>query len=821
MITSHVKIALRNLAKNRFFTAINIFGLAVGLACGIVLVLYIISELNYDTQHEDAQRIYRVILNWTGPNSEGWRAAGAPAPLGRTILKDRPEIESFSRLVPPYENDDSVLIVRGEDRFFEKKIFFADPEIINFFPIRFMMGNKKTALNKKNAILLTQKMSKKYFGEQNPLGQMLKMEFDYDLGSENVKIEEFEVTGLLADPPRSSHLQYHFLVSMATIAQNRPDFEDNWLNPHSKFCYIKLKKGCHPKEVEEHLPKYVDLQKELFRQRYKRDLNQNRRYVLQPITAIHMHDLNMEEREPKGNWLYIRIYSLIAGLVLLIGCLNFINLSTALFSTRIKEVGLKKVIGAGQLQLIRQFLTESYVVTFLAYLFALGITALLLPFFNSMAQTEIGLSDISHPLVILSLLLIFLITGTVSGLYPALISTRINPSRILQGHYIMRSQGNLVHNVLVISQFSISIFLLISTLFVFKQLSFMKGQSLGFDKEQKLVLRVKSNLHHLRHDFEAVSEAFGQDNSIKSAAVSSRVPGDTFSGGYLIWKAGEDRNSGKFIRAITMSPGYLELYGIEMAYGRTFEKGRKSDIENAIILNEEATRELGFATPQQAMGQQLTAHYHEKTKTVIGITRDFHVRGMQEKIIPLVMDVEESLLEKISIGIKAGMVPQAMEFVKNKWNEHFPNVPMEYGFLDDDFNQLYRYEEQVSRLLLVITSLGMIVACLGLSGLAAFVTWKRSKEIGIRKVLGASSFQILKHISSRLIGLVVLALFLTMPMAWLAVTKWLEGFAYRISPGTTTFVLVAVAMILLAFLTVFLQTIRSLRLNSVQALKEE
>lgn len=820
MSVNHLKIALRNLLKNRTVTAINVFGLAVGLACSMVIVFYVIGELGYDRHLGDGNRIYRVITRWKSPTSEGWRNF-CSAPLVRTLQRDFPQIEATARVVPPYENDNRVLVVNGVQRCFEKRIFFVDPEIVDFFPLRFLKGNPQVALKEMNSVVITSGMARKYFGEDDPMGKTVHMEFDYDLGSENVRLEAFSVSGVLADPPKDSHFQYHMLVSMATMIRNREDFEENWLNYHPKYSYVKLRENVDPREVASHLNGYVKLEKALYEKRFGRSLNQERIYHLQALGDIHMHELKMVEREPGGNWMYLGVYALIAALVLLIGCMNFINLSTALSTTRIKEVGVKKVVGADRGHLVRQFLGEAFLTTFLAYLLAMGLCAILLPFFNEMAQTRLSLLQIGHPLVMMVLLLIFIITGTISGAYPALILARYKPVKILQGRFSLRSRGNSVHNLLVVGQFSISVFLLLTTLFVFRQLSFMKGQSLGFDKEQKLILHVKSGLHHLRHDFETVIAAFEADSSIIGAAVSSDVPGGDFSGGYGIWREGANRNDSRFIKVLTVTPGFLELYGIPMAYGRSFRKGSPGDVSAAFIMNREALRELGFDNPEKALGQNFTAHYHGKTKSLVGVTEDFHVRGMKEKIIPLVLDIEESLMEKITLGVRGGMLPRAMEFVRETWREQFPDVPFEYSFLDESFDRVYRYEEQMSRMLTVITALGMLVAFLGLSGLAGFVTWKRRREIGIRKVIGASSVGIIRLISGKLLMLVSIAICIATPLAWLAINRWLEGFATHISLDIHVFFAVALGVLLTALASVILQTLRSLKISPVLALKEE
>lgn len=819
MFTNYLKTAWRNIRRHKAYALINIFGLAVGLACAMVIILFVIHELSYDTQHPDAHRLYRVNQHRVSPQGE-FAMAHSPGPLATALKSDLPQVEQAVRMVPPYENADHVLTVCGEKRFFEKKIYFVDPEILEVFHIPFAEGDPHEALVRPNTVLITREMARKYFGEVSPLGRTLQMEFDYDRGPARVRLEDFTVTGVLQNPPANTHIPYRMLVSMATLKQNVTDLEQDWVSPKTKFSYVKLTPGADPREFEQQIQRYAQTLTRIYEERYHRNLGEVHLF-LQPVTRIHMHPQPYTEPEPGGNWLYIYIYALIAALVLLIGCMNFVNLSTALSTTRAREVGLRKVVGASRSQLIRQYLVEAQIITLLSIAAAVGVALFLLPLFNRMAGTTLSLADLGNPAVLASLAGLFLVVSFISGIFPALILTRLKPAAIFQERFKYRLRGMSMQKILVAGQFAVTVFLVICTLSVLRQLAFMKGRALGFDRDQKLVLRVKSNLGHLRRDYEAIKDAFIQIPGVSGAAVSSAVPGDEDKGRYMLWREGADRSTGSSLRVITTGADFILLYGICMAAGRPFHKGPGSDIDGAYVVNEAGARVLGFQTPEEALGKRFTAHYHEKTKEIVGVVRDFHYRGMQEQIEPLLFDFEDSLFNTLTLQVNVRNIRTIMAHVRDVWQRHFPDVPMEFSFLDESFDRVYRYEEQMGKLLRVIALLGILIACLGLSGLAAFISWKRQKEIGIRRVLGSSVSGIVKVLSTRFLAMVLFSILVAFPLAYLALQKWLASFAYRAPLDAGIFMLSAAGALILAFGSVAFQGVRAARRNPAETLRTE
>jgi len=820
MFKNYLKIALRNIKKNKFYSFINIFGLSVGLACSIIIIFYVINELTYDSYHNDADRIYRVISKRVSPRGT-YRMASTPGPLATSLKNDLPGVEETVRFVPPYENAENVLVVKENQRFFEKRIFFTDPQVFDVFTIPFLHGSRFNALTEPNSVVITESMASKYFDTRNPVGEIFSMEFDYDWEGPEVQLKDFTIVGVVKDAPVNTHIKYNMLVSMATLQKNLPNFENNWMNPKTKYNYVKFRKGTDVDMAEKKLQVYAEALMEKFNARYSFSIGEIS-YSLQPLTKIHMHSNLLRELEPGGNWLYIYIYSLIAGLVLLIGCMNFINLSTAVSTTRAREVGLRKIIGAKRSVIIWRFLVEAKIITLLSFCVALAVTFVLLPQFNRMAGTELTISNLLHPLVLIVLLVLFITVSISSGIFPALILTGLKSSSILQRKFTSGLKGSFLQKTLVVGQFTISIFLVICTLFIFKQLNYMKSGALGFDKEKKLILRVKSNLPHLRRDYEAIKADFQKNPHILGAAVSSIVPGDESLSGYSLWREGTDRDrNSKRLRVITVGTDFISLYNLQLVCGRGFSKDFESDRSGAFIVNETGARLLGFTNLEEALGKRFTAHYHGGTEEIIGVIKDFHFEGMQNEIEPLLLDIEGSLMTSITLKLNTDQLRETMGFIHDMWEQHFPEVPMEYSFLDDVFDRVYHYEEQMSNLLKIITSLGIIIACLGLSGLASFIAWKQQKEIGIRKVLGASVSNIVTNLSIRFVLLVLVSLFIASPLAWMAMQKWLENFAYKTSLNITIFIAASFATVAVASAAVIFQGIKAGRNNPIDALKNE
>ncbi len=817
LLSSYLKIGLRKIRRQKVYSSINIVGLAVGLACCAVIILYVTNELTYDNYHPDVDRIYRVATHTITQVGEG-RASASPGPLGPELLASYPQVELAVRVVPPFENADNVLAVRKNRRFFENRVYFADNDIFRMFKIPFIQGDPTSALLKPNSLVITQTMADKYFREDPPLGEILQIEIDYDTGS--TELQDYEVTGVIKDAPANTHLKFDMLLSISTLARNRPSFDTDWLDFHFNYTYIKLMPQADASDFESQIQRVAAIADRHYVERFNRE-RELFEFFLQPVSRIHMYSRTAFEIETPGNWYYIYIYSMVAFLILLIGCMNFINLSAALSTTRIREVGLRRVVGASSRQLVQQFLGESFLITLLAFAAAFGLISLLLIPFNQMAGTELSLSGLQQPAVWLSLLGLLVLVGIVSGSYPAFILTAFHPAAVLQGKSAPKSRGALLQKFLVVGQFTISIFLVICTLTVFKQLTFMRGRALGFDLHQKLVLRVKSNLNHFRRDYEDIKRDFLQHPAITGAAVSSSVPGDETSGGYYMTTRAEDFRNAPRLKVITVDYDFIPEYGIEIQAGRAFDRGLGNDEKESYIINLAGVKELGFSTPEEAIGKSFQAHYHREFKRIVGITADFHYRGMREVVEPLILDIENSLMDTLTLSIRIEKMEELMGFVARKWEEHFPGVPFEYTFLDENFDRVYRYEKEMGRLLGLITSLGFGVACLGLFGLASFVVRYRTKEIGIRRVLGATTGDIVAMLSQKFVILISASIVIASPLAFYAMTEWLQDFAYRVRLTGVVFVITAVGAMAIALATVALQGVRAASANPVHSLRDE
>ncbi len=821
LLSNYLKIGLRKIKRQKVYSFINIVGLAVGLACSAVIILYVTNELTYDSFHPDVNRVYRVATHRISQIGEH-TFVSTPAPLGPELKASYPQVEHAVRIVPPYENADHVLVVHEKKRFFEDRIFFVDNAIFQVFQIPFIQGDTKTALIDPHTVVITEDMAKKYFGDENGdgpiLGEILQIEIDYDTGT--VESQDYRVTGVVKNAPTNTHFKYDMLLSMPTFVSNLSSFESDWMNPMYKYTYVKLFPKIDASEFEKQIQHAAAIASKVYAEELNREMKLYE-YFLQPVARIHMHSRLMAELEPPGNWYYLYIYSLAAFLILLIGCMNFINLSAALSTTRIQEVGLRRVVGAQSRQLIGQFLGESFLITLLAFAAAFGLISLLLSPFNRMAGTELMMSGLAQPIVALAICILLILVAVGSGGYPAFILTALKPVSILQGKAIASSRGSFLQRFLVVGQFAISIFLVICTLTVFKQLDFMRGRALGFDLDQKLLIRIQSNMNHLRQDYETIKQDFLQHPSITGATVSSRVPGDRSGAGYYLTVKAEDFQGSPRCKAITVDYDFIPEYEIKMVAGRAFDRKLGNDEAEAYVINLAAVKHLGFSSPEEALGKSFMAHYHRKTTRIVGVTDDFHFVGMHDAVEPYILDIENSLFSTITLSIRVENMKDLMAFVEKKWNTHFPGVPFEYSFLDENFDRLYRYEQQMSKLLGIITSLGFVIACLGLFGLASFIVRRRTKEIGIRKVLGASTTDIISMLSRKFVLLILASIVLAFPLAFFAMNKWLQDFAYRIELTGLVFVIAAVGALAIAIATVSFQGLRAASANPVNSLRDE
>jgi len=817
MLKNALGITLRNMMKNKGFFLIKVFGLAAGVACSMVVILYVANELTYDTYHPDHERIFRIANRRVTPMGD-FSSASVPAPLAAAIRGQVSQAENIARVIPPLENSRHVLVTRGENRFFEKRVWFIDPEIFKILRIPFLEGSARTSLARPKTVVISESTARKYFGSASPLGRNLSIELDYDTGA--AVTEDFEVTGIVQDAPPNTHLKYDILISMATLLVYVPDLDQNWTEFHPKYTYVKLVRGTEFTAFSKQLQSFSAQIRSAFERRVQLKMRLYE-FFLQPLDSLHMKSNLPDEIEPPGNMYYVYIYSFAALLILLIGAINFVNLSATLSSTRCREVGIRKTLGGSRWDLVFQFLGESLIITFFAFMVAFAFLSLLLRYFNRMTGTAIVFQALGQPLVLGSLLALFLVVGLSAGLYPALVLSRFKPVMVLKNQTLPGKQGNALQRLLVLSQFAICIFLVVFTLVVFRQLTFIKGKSLGFSNEQKLILQVKSNQAYFRRNYEAIKNDFLKAPGITGATVSSSVPGEAFEGGYNLQKgASFSPMNSKRLKVLTVDHDFIRNYGIIMAAGRPFQKASGNDAEAAFIVNAAGARELGLS-PENALGTQWTAHYNRKTKNIVGVTADFHFLGMKDAAEPLILDIEKSLFRVITLSLDKRQVSQALAAVKKTWAVHFPGAPFEYAFLDEAFSRVYQYEEQMGKLMGLVSALGIAIAFLGLYGLVAFFTQMRKKEIAVRRVLGASTTAIALLMTRQFISLVFLAGLAAVPLAWLATERWLQDFAYRIEPGYPVFTFAFLSAFVIAMAAVLLQTMRAARNNPVDSLRSE
>ena len=811
MIRNYLKIAIRNLKRRKTYALINIGGLAAGLACCMVILLYVSHESSYDQYHRDSDRLYRVLEYRKVPALEFCTARISA--MVATVLKEYTnEVEEIARVFPV----SNALVKRDDLAAFEDRVFYSESQIFSVLTIPFLRGDANSALDGMNNIVLTRRMAVKYFGDEDAVGQRISIKDPtWNRLNHKDQFTDYLVTGIVADPPSNTHFKYDIFLPLQ-------QFVNTWIlkewHAGPTLTYLKLAPGISISQFENTIEKmaYDYVNKELSA------WGQTRRYFLQAVTDIHFRrDFDglavRDDLEAPGNRIYLYIYSMIASLILLIGCMNFVNLSNARGVYRIKEVGLRKVIGAGRWQLVRQFLSESVVITFIAALCAICLLSVLLPFFNQFAGTTLRMEDSLHPRVIVSMLGLVLLVGVLSGLYPAFVLTAFRPDQILRGSRV-GMRGSFALKALVIGQFAISIFLATGSITVLKQLTFMRSQNLGFDKEHKYVIHLRNNAQ-IRRQVKTIKTEFLRNPGIIGATASSSVPGRTMRQGYLKWS--DDKLDRPLqLNFLSCDEDFLSQYKIEMVAGRAFDE-KLNDENQAFIINEAAVPHLGYESADKALGDRLHESFYGKWKTIVGVVKNFHYEGMRREVEPLYMEVSSSRYNMITVTMASENLPETLHFLESTWSRLFPSIPFDGFFLDDDFDRLYRKEAQMGKLLGILTAMGLVVACLGLLGLASFLVQHRTKEIGIRKVLGATIPSLMGLLSKQFVILVFLANVISVPFALIALKRWLQDFAFRIQPDWSLFAIAGAAALICAVVPILLQAFWAARADPVQGLRYE
>lgn len=793
MLKNYFKIAFRNLWKHRAFSFINIMGLTVGMTACFLIFLYVRFELSYDHFHEKADRIYRVVADIKTP-TEVLKAGGpawAVAPNARQYF---PEIESFVRL-----SNESFLIRKGDVKFQEENTLYADSSFFQVFSFKLLHGDPTTALKEPLSLVFSETAAKKYFGNSDPVGQTVLF------SGEGLTAR---VTGIMKDLPENSQIKADLLVSMSTLTQRfNPRLDQQWGN-YGASAYLLLKPGTNAAALQAKFPGFLE-------DRNGKEMKQSQMYAtlfLEPLKEVYLHSTRNGNKT--GNINNVYIFSIIAVFILLIACINFVNLTTARSSERAKEVGIRKVVGAARVQLARQFIGESVLLCLIAFLLTVVLAALLLAPFNHLAGKIIsqGILHEGRPLFLLFLAAIGI--GLLAGIYPALVLSSFQPIVVLKGRFATGTKGILLRQGLVVAQFAISTALIIATIVVYNQMNFMRNQDLGFNKDQLLV--VNTNGDSARHAFkQAITELPG----VQSAGMASSVPGGGNMGAYSqIQNAKGDMQIAN-LDLYFVDFDYIPQFKIKMLAGRPFSRDFMTDTTHAMVINEAAMKMFGYSSPEQAVGRRFKQWGREGT--IIGVMKDFHYKSLQQDIKPLSMRIEPEGCQLVTIKVSTAHLLATIAGIENKWKALIPARPFSYFFLDEYFDKQYRSEERFGKLFLNFAVLAIFISCLGLLGLASYSTIQRTKEIGIRKVLGASVSNIVNLLSRDFLKLVLISFFIAAPVAGYFMYRWLSDFAYRINLNWWVFVIACVIAVLIALLTVSFQAIKSAVANPVKSLRSE
>jgi putative ABC transport system permease protein len=811
MIRNYLRIAFRNLGKYRFISFVNLFGLTVGLSCCLLILTYILNELSYDRYNRNAGRIYRVTRGFiNGDGVESLHLGAVAPPFAPLLQNDFPDIQKITRLLyggrTPFRYKDKI--------FNENNFYFADGNFTGIFDLTLTAGDPATALRDPNSIMLTEKVARKYFGDEDPMNKTIRINSQYDA----------KVTGVYKDLPANAHVHPDIMVSFHTLddpaiygADNlRTNFGNN-----SFYTYLLLPAGYPVHRMEAQFPAFLD--KNLRKPGAPANFQASKfsRLYLQKLTDIHLRSHLDEEAEENGDITRVYIFSAIALFILLIACINYMNLSTARSALRAKEIGIRKVAGARRREIIVQFLIESVLITWMAAALAIGLTALALPWLDNLTGQSLSIRGLMRPAIMIPLLLTPFAVGLLSGLYPALFMSSFQPARVLKGIFRAGGSSASFRKALVVAQFSVSIILIIATGVVFRQLSFIQSSALGLDKDHIITLGYDTGLDKT---YDAFRTELLQSAYIKGLSRSSRIPS-----GRLLDEQGAAMQSGDTLRPVTADIKYIatdedfvSTYGINMAAGRNFSRSFTTDT-SAFVINAAAARIMGLNDPHAAIGKNFM--YGNTTGKIIGVVNDFHFESMHQRILPIVFILPPAVSTNnqygnISVKI-SGNTAAALGRIETAWKRFLPETPFEYSFLDEKFNELYRSEQRQGSLFTVFACIAIFIACLGLFGLASFAITQRVKEIGIRKVLGASTAGIVGLLSKDFMKLVAVAALIAFPVAAYAMHNWLQDFAYRIQIPWWIFLVAGFLAAMVALVTIGLQAIRAALANPVKNLRSE
>ena len=800
MFSNYLKTAWRNFMNNKLLSGINILGLSAGLCCCMLIFLFIQNELSYDKFNRHAKNIYR-LTSILGSNTSGAALAVTPAPWAPLMKKDYSEITEYTRLLA----DQKVTIGRpGQPHFHESKMLYADSTLFNVFSIELTKGDIAHALEKPNSMILTEETARKYFGDKNPIGEILEV-------TSYGRTANLQVTAIAKAVPANSHFTFNSIVSMQTLG----NLNDMW-SFHMFQSYLLLNKNVSPQQLEKKFGGFVG--------KYIVDnprADGKNKIMLQPLTDIHLHSHLLGELDANGDIVYVYVFAGVAFFILLIACFNFTNLTTARSFTRAKEVGLRKVVGAGRKQVLTQFLSETSLFALVSLALALGLASLVLPLFNQLSGRNLTFDLTNNYPFLLTIFLLVLAVGLFAGIYPAMVLAAFKPIEVLKGKYLKSQQGVSFRKVLVTVQFVISIGLIASTMVLKNQLGFLRNKNLGYEKENVVLLTLPNN--NDSSNLLTFKNSLLSKEMIRSVAAASSIPSDNIPIN-MINDGSQDLSKALSMQMLFTDPDFPGTMSMKMLAGRSFDKALPTDRSEGFIINEEAVKQLGWKNPEDAIGKTVQWVQPEtilKRGHVIGVVKNFNITPLMTAVKPLVMHYLPARFQYLYVRIAQDKAATAMAFIRSQFNKFFTNQSFEFSFLDETLHNLYTSEQKLTKIFTYFSYLAILISCLGVLGLSLYSIQQRVKELGIRKILGASLFSLMKELLKEFLKPVILGALIATPLTWYAMNKWLESFAYHIDISWTIFLITTLMVLGLAILTMAVQTIKAALANPVKSLRTE
>ena len=813
MFRNYLTTAFRNIFKRKGYSFLNIFGLTIGMSCCLLIFHYVSYERSFDDFVPDSKNVVRLRLDNYQKGKLAWQSATVYPAIAPHLKKDYPEVEDFCRII------DANLLLSTEGntlKFNEDKGYYAEPSFLSMFDLKLTEGNRKQVLDGPDKMIISESMAKKYFGSEEPVGKKL-------IQKDQSQTQAYEITGVFKDYPANSHLDIEYLVSWSTFRKYLQEQGDTSNTLETSFgwydfyAYLKLKPGTDWKQFEKKMPafcdRYINSQ-----QWYKKNNNKAELYLM-PVTDLHLYSNYNQEAEVNGNGQAVKFLFLIAIFIIGIAWINYINLATARSAERAREVGMRKVLGAARSNLIRQFMMESFLINFVALLLSIGIFRLLVPAFDQFVGRDSYTGITLTPFYWQLFFALFVFGTILSGIYPAFVLASFRPIIVLKGVFKNSAGGITLRKGLIVTQFVISVVLIAGTIIVYQQLRFMRNQQLGVNIDQTLVLKGANSLTDSLYEgsFQPFKTELLSQPYIKSVTASSIVMGRE-----IYWTSGTKRVDDQNATSVTLyymgiDYDFIPSYEMKILAGRNFSKDFKTD-DRSVLLNQKAVELMGYKNVKEAIGGKVA---RRDTLTVVGVVADYHHQGLQKVIDPMIFLLYPNIRGFYSLKVQTANMPQTVASINNIWDKYFPADPMEYSFLDETFGQQYKSDQLFGKVFGIFAFLAILIACFGLLGLSAYNVLQRTKEVGIRKVLGASVQNILFLLSTDFLKLIIVALFIAIPVGWWVMHSWLQDFAYRISIHWWVFIVAAVIAVLIAFFTISSQAIRAAVTNPVKSLRTE